>query len=93
MDTTKAEANLRRLKSIKTGDVSIATTQQKRLKRTVSKISVEDPEAQAAIKQALGAVAKMEGGEAAQKALRNMLEAAQAEGTQPVQVKSRVNLA
>lgn len=71
-DTTRAEANLAKLKTLKSEHVTVTT--KNRLNRTTSRIDVADPEAQKAIKDALGVVSKMKGGKEATEKLHSMLQ-------------------
>lgn len=77
-NTQEAEANLASLQKLNktksTGGIIVAT--KKRLQRTSSRIEASDPEAQKAITQALAVVSKVDGGQAAQAALQEMMAAA-----------------
>ena len=77
-NTQEAEANLAKLQKLNktksTSAITVAT--KKRLQRTTSRIEAADPEAQKAITQALAVVSKVDGGQAAQAALQEMMSAA-----------------
>jgi len=79
-DTAALEKNLAKLKQMQTGRVPSGlqvATKKTRLKRTSSRLEMDDPEAQAALSQALSVVSKMEGGKTAQAALQEMLKKAE----------------
>jgi len=80
-NTTEAEAGLAKLQKLnktKSTKSTITVATKKRLQRTSSRIEATDPEAQKAITQALAVVSKVEGGQAAQAALQEMMAQAKA---------------